>query len=187
MNDNNPPANWADRAVGLGAGLASALLFAASTRGSSLAMALAYFSPLPLLIGALGFSLLGALLGSLCSARLCWPFRRMPCSVSAFSWRLRRSRPDRRRPAVDAFPVQRGEPSSPLPRFVSARRAARGDDARWPSPSPGLGVAVLVPALSRLRRRLDSRADAFQAPTRRSRRKPEENFGRASRPTRSSA
>ena len=78
MNDNNPPANWPDRAIGLGAGLASALLFAASTRGSSLAMALAYFAPLPLLIGALGFSTLGALggavLGALLLAHLAGPF-----------------------------------------------------------------------------------------------------------------
>lgn len=70
MNDNNPPANWADRAVGLGSGLASALLFAASTRGSNLALALAYFTPLPLLIGALGFSLLGALAGAMLGAGL---------------------------------------------------------------------------------------------------------------------
>jgi hypothetical protein len=63
MNDNNPPANWPDRAVGFGAGLASALLFVVSTRGSSLAMALAYFSPLPLIIGAAGFSLSAALAG----------------------------------------------------------------------------------------------------------------------------
>ncbi|MGO9941933.1 MAG: DUF2232 domain-containing protein [Rhodoblastus sp.] len=70
MNDNNPPANWTDRAIGLGAGLASALLFAASAQGSSLAMALAYFAPLPLLIGALGFSLTGALVGALLGAGL---------------------------------------------------------------------------------------------------------------------
>ena len=64
MNDNKPPANWADRAIGLGSGLASALLFAASTRGGGLAMALAYFSPLPAFIGALGFSLPGAFVGA---------------------------------------------------------------------------------------------------------------------------
>ena len=87
MNDNNPPANWADRAVGLGAGLASALLFAASTRGTGLAMALAYFSPLPLLIGALGFSALGALARRRCSAPAsCWPFCWIPRSGSLF-WR----------------------------------------------------------------------------------------------------
>src|SRR5208282_4514820 len=70
MNDNNPPDNWTDRAIGLGAGLASTLLFAASAQGSSLAMALAYFSALPLLIGALGFSLSGALVGALLGAGL---------------------------------------------------------------------------------------------------------------------
>lgn len=68
MNDNNPPASWPDRAVGLGAGLAGALLFVVSTRGSSLAMALAYFTPLPLMIGAAGFSLPGAFVGSLAGA-----------------------------------------------------------------------------------------------------------------------
>lgn len=70
MNDNQPPANWPDRAVGFGAGLASALLFVVSTRGSSLAMALAYFAPLPLMIGAAGFSLPAALLGALSGAAL---------------------------------------------------------------------------------------------------------------------
>jgi hypothetical protein len=70
MNDNYPPALWVDRAIGLGAALASALLFAASARGSSLAMALAYFAPLPLLIGALGFSLSGAFAGALLGAAL---------------------------------------------------------------------------------------------------------------------
>jgi uncharacterized protein YybS (DUF2232 family) len=64
MNDNNPPGNWPDRAAALGAGLASAVLFAASTRGSGLSVALAYFCPLPLLIGALGFSPLAALAGA---------------------------------------------------------------------------------------------------------------------------
>ncbi|MCI4683565.1 hypothetical protein K9U39_07965 [Rhodoblastus acidophilus] len=64
MNDNNPPATWADRAVGVGAGLASALLFVVSSRGSSLAMALAYFSPLPMIIGGAGFSFPGALFGA---------------------------------------------------------------------------------------------------------------------------
>ncbi|HUO54679.1 MAG TPA: hypothetical protein VMU18_08055 [Rhodoblastus sp.] len=70
MNDNNPPTTWADRAVGFGAGIASALLFVVSTRGSSLAMLVAYFSPLPLMIGAAGFSLPGATLGALAGAVL---------------------------------------------------------------------------------------------------------------------
>lgn len=77
MNDNHPPANWPDRAVGLGSGLASALLFAASSRGSGLEVALAYFSPLPLLIGAIGFSapaaLAGALVGAFLLAHLAQP------------------------------------------------------------------------------------------------------------------
>jgi hypothetical protein len=64
MNDNNPPTDWSDRLVGFGAGLASALLFAASTRGTGLAMALAYVCILPLLIGAIGFSALASLTGA---------------------------------------------------------------------------------------------------------------------------
>jgi hypothetical protein len=64
MNDNNPPTDWSDRLVGFGAGLASALLFAASTRGTGLAMALAYVCILPLMIGAIGFSALASLAGA---------------------------------------------------------------------------------------------------------------------------
>ncbi len=70
MNDNQPPINWFDRAAGLGAALASALLFAASTRQSGPAMVLAYLSPLPLMIGVIGFSALGAFLGVLFGAFL---------------------------------------------------------------------------------------------------------------------
>ena len=68
MNDNHPPASWPDRAVGLGAGVAGALLFVVSTRGTSVAMALACFAPLPLMIGAAGFSLPGAMVGALIGA-----------------------------------------------------------------------------------------------------------------------
>ncbi len=64
MNDNKPPIEWSDRLVGFGAGLSSALLFAASTRGTGLAMMLAYVCILPLLIGALGFSAGAALFGA---------------------------------------------------------------------------------------------------------------------------
>ena len=53
--------------VAIGAGLASALLFRASANGTLLALALAYFAPLPLMIASLGFGqwtgLVGALLG----------------------------------------------------------------------------------------------------------------------------
>lgn len=70
MNDNHPPIDWADRLLGFGAGLASALLFAASARGTNLAMALAYFTPLPLLIAAIGFSGIGALGGLIVGAGL---------------------------------------------------------------------------------------------------------------------
>lgn len=79
MNDNFSPSPsqtafsptpWADRAVALGAGLASALLFASSAQGGALALFLTYFSPLPLLIGAAGFSALGALAGALAGAAL---------------------------------------------------------------------------------------------------------------------
>jgi hypothetical protein len=64
MNDNNPPIDWSDRLVGFGAGLSSALMFAASTRGTGLAMVLAYVCVLPLLIGAVGFSSGAALAGA---------------------------------------------------------------------------------------------------------------------------
>jgi hypothetical protein len=68
MNDNKPPIDWADRLVGLGAGMSSALLFAASTRGTGLAMSLAYVCVLPLLIGGLGFSVLTAAIGAAAGA-----------------------------------------------------------------------------------------------------------------------
>src|SRR5579871_1342579 len=84
MNDNNPPANWPDRAVGFGAGLASALLFVVSTRGSSLSMALAYFSALPLIIGAAGFSFPAALLGSLAGAALLSAAAQLPFGLGYF-------------------------------------------------------------------------------------------------------
>jgi hypothetical protein len=74
MNDNKPPLDWADQAVGFGAGLASALLFAASSHGTGLALLLAYFSPLPLLIGVIGYStgatLGGVLLGAMALSHL---------------------------------------------------------------------------------------------------------------------
>ena len=41
--------------IAIGAGLASALLFAASTRGAGLALVIAYVTPLPIMIAALGF------------------------------------------------------------------------------------------------------------------------------------
>ena len=141
MNDNNPPANWPDRAIGLGAGLASALLFAASTRGSSFAIALAYFAPLPLLIGALGFSLIGALggalLGALLLAHLAEPFVGLafflgfaaPALIAAGL-------------AQHVFPAK-SDGSSPLPSFFGpgallAVLMALAVIAAW------LGVAVLI-------------------------------------------
>ncbi|GAC1329088.1 MAG: DUF2232 domain-containing protein [Beijerinckiaceae bacterium] len=54
--------------IAIGAGLASALLFVVSAKGTLPALLLAYFSPLPLMIATLGFGqwtgLVGALLGS---------------------------------------------------------------------------------------------------------------------------
>lgn len=84
MNDNFPPANWPDRAVAFGAGLASALLFVVSTRGSGLAMALAYFSPLPLMIAASGFSFPAALLGALAGAALLVYAAQLPFGLGYF-------------------------------------------------------------------------------------------------------
>jgi hypothetical protein len=117
MNDNNPPANWADRAIGLGAGLASTLLFAASTRGSGLAMALAYFSPLPLLIGALGFSALGALAGALLGAVLL-SIMLGPALGIAFLFAFGAPALIVGALARRAFPVKRGD-SAPLPQYVT--------------------------------------------------------------------
>src|SRR5664279_1315319 len=113
MNDNNPPANWADRAVGLGAGLATALLFAASTRGTGLAMALAYFSPLPLLIGALGFSPLGAVVGALLGV-VALTALLDPALLVAFGAPALIAGTLARR----AFPVKQGD-SAPLPQYVT--------------------------------------------------------------------
>jgi hypothetical protein len=63
--------------VAIGAGLASALLFVVSAKGTLLALVLAYFAPLPLMIGSLGFGqwtgLVGALLGSGLIATLLYP------------------------------------------------------------------------------------------------------------------
>ena len=58
--------------IGIGAGLASALLFASVASGSLLSVVLLYLTPLPLLIAALGWSqwagLIGALTGALALA-----------------------------------------------------------------------------------------------------------------------
>lgn len=130
MNDNHPPANWSDRLVALGAGLASALLFAASTRGTGLSVALAYFCPLPLIIGALGFSMLaalaGAALGALALAQIFGPasglsflfaFSLPACAIAALAQR--------------ALPPKSDEasgPAAPLPRY----------------PGPGVLLAALL-------------------------------------------
>jgi hypothetical protein len=63
--------------VAIGAGLASALLFLVLAKGTIIALCLAYFAPLPLLIASLGFGqwtgLVGALLGSGLVAALAYP------------------------------------------------------------------------------------------------------------------
>jgi hypothetical protein len=116
MNDNHPPANWADRAVAFGAGLATAMIFAASTRGTGLAMSLAYFAPLPLMIGALGFSataaLAGTLLGALLLARLSDPALGVAFFLAFGAPALIAGALARR-----SFAVKSGE-SAPLPRFL---------------------------------------------------------------------
>jgi len=120
MNDNHPPIDWADRLLGFGAGLASALLFAASARGTNLAMALAYFTPLPLLIAAIGFSSIGALGGLIVGAGLLsfvlhpllGPAFFVSLGLPAFilgalagnPLRLRGSKPSRKVAATDAAP-----------------------------------------------------------------------------------
>lgn len=63
--------------VGIGAGLASALLFLVLAKGTIIALCLAYFAPLPLMIASLGFGqwtgLVGAFLGSGLVAALAYP------------------------------------------------------------------------------------------------------------------
>jgi hypothetical protein len=64
--------------VAIGAGLASALLFVVFSRnGTMLALCLAYFAPLPLMIASLGFGqwtgLVGAILGAFVTAIRLWP------------------------------------------------------------------------------------------------------------------
>ncbi|MGA8601946.1 MAG: hypothetical protein WB663_11200 [Beijerinckiaceae bacterium] len=77
MNQQSLLASSLSAGVAIGAGLASALLFIVSAKGSLLALALAYFAPLPLMIASLGFGqwtgLVGALLGSGLVATLLYP------------------------------------------------------------------------------------------------------------------
>ncbi|WP_296713973.1 hypothetical protein [Rhodoblastus sp.] len=121
MNDNFPPANWPDRAVAFGAGLASALLFVVSTRGSSLAMALAYFSPLPLMIAAAGFSFPAALAGALAGAALLVFAAQLPFGLGYF---LGFAGPALLLAALLQAPLRSSplpsrDPPSPAPRFMT--------------------------------------------------------------------
>ena len=54
--------------VPLGAGLASALLFFLTVKGTPLAVALAYLAPLPLMIAALGWGALGGAIAAVVAA-----------------------------------------------------------------------------------------------------------------------
>jgi hypothetical protein len=54
--------------IGIGAGAAAALLFASVASGSIFATALFYLAPLPILIAALGWSHLAAMIATLCAA-----------------------------------------------------------------------------------------------------------------------
>jgi hypothetical protein len=54
--------------IGVGAGVAAALLFASVTSGSLLSVALFYLAPLPMMIAALGWSHWSALIGALTAA-----------------------------------------------------------------------------------------------------------------------
>jgi hypothetical protein len=70
MTGQTPLARLSSLGVAIGAGIASALLFVVFTEnGTMLALCLAYFAPLPLMIASLGFGqwtgLFGAILGSL--------------------------------------------------------------------------------------------------------------------------
>lgn len=77
MNRQSALAFLSSLGVAIGAGLASALLFLVLAKGSIIALCLAYFAPLPLMIASLGFGqwtgLVGALLGSGLVAALAYP------------------------------------------------------------------------------------------------------------------
>jgi hypothetical protein len=77
MTRQTLPASLLSVGVAIGAGLASALLFVVSAKGTLLALILAYFAPLPLMIASLGFGqwtgLVGTLLGSGLIALLLYP------------------------------------------------------------------------------------------------------------------
>ena len=60
--------------IGLGAGAASALLFAAIASGTILSIVLFYLAPLPILIAALGWSHLAGLLAVCAATALVWAF-----------------------------------------------------------------------------------------------------------------
>ena len=133
MNDNHPPANWPDRAVGFGAGLASALLFVVSTRGSSLSMALAYFSALPLIIGAAGFSFSRRRCsGRLPARRCCPPPPQLPFGLGYF---LGFGAPALILAALLQVSLPSRDPSSPAPRFAAPGELLAAIIA-LPSPSP---------------------------------------------------
>lgn len=140
MNDNFPPANWPDRAVAFGAGLASALLFVVSTRGSSLAMALAYFSPLPLMIAAAGFSFPAALVGALAGAALLVYTAQLPFGLGYF---LGFAGPALLLAALLQAPLASRDSASPAPRFMTPG-ALLATIILLAIGVAGLGVVVLV-------------------------------------------
>jgi hypothetical protein len=130
MNDNQPPASWPDRAVAFGAGLAGALLFMVSTRGSSLAMALAYFAPLPMMIGAAGFSLPGAMLGALAGAAGLFAIAHPPLAL--------------------AFLFGFAAPALALAAMIQSPLPSRGGEAptRFATPGEMLDTIILLAILS---------------------------------------
>ena len=70
--------------VGLGAGAASALLFASVTSGVILSIFLFYLAPLPIMIAAQGWSHWAGLVAAVTGPRRCLG---MACSASSFSAR----------------------------------------------------------------------------------------------------
>ncbi|MDE2578542.1 MAG: hypothetical protein KGL46_07055 [Hyphomicrobiales bacterium] len=70
MNQKTTQSLALDGFVALAAGLASALAFILSARGASGALTFGTFAPLPLVIGALAFSLWGAVVSSIAGAAL---------------------------------------------------------------------------------------------------------------------
>ena len=122
--------------MGIGAGLASALLFVVTVQGTALALALAYLAPLPIMIATLGWGVDAGLV-ALCAACAVVAGAIEPLSGMLFSLTVAL-------PAwgLAAFATLHGSPW----RLESFRRPPIASAPRRPSaaPSAGPGVGTLV-------------------------------------------